>query len=71
MGPYRIYQGKTTMKVISRAIIDYDLILDNKQQVFYADVMCFEHWQFLLFASDPTALQYHLAYCSVKVLYPL
>jgi hypothetical protein len=54
--PVKYVRGKTTKKVVSRAIVDGDLILEQKWQVLYADVMHIECQRFLVSMCEPLQL---------------
>lgn len=49
-------QGKTMRKKISRAIVDFDLVLDQKQQTLYSDVMHVDGSHFLVTFCEPLHL---------------
>jgi hypothetical protein len=54
--PPEYARGKMTKKKISRAIIDENLMLDEKRQVLYSDVMHIDSNKFLITVCEPLQL---------------
>ncbi len=52
-GPPEYVHGKMTKKKVSRTIIDEDLMLDEKRQVLYSDVMHIDSNKFLITVCEP------------------
>jgi hypothetical protein len=54
--PPEFVRGKMTKKKVSQAIVDEDLMLDEKKQVLYSDVMYIDSNKFLITVCKPLQL---------------
>jgi hypothetical protein len=54
--PPEFVWGKMTKKKVSRAIVDEDLMLDERKQVLYSDVMHTDSNKFLITVCEPLQL---------------
>jgi hypothetical protein len=54
--PPEYVRGKMTKRKVSRAVIDRELIMEEKSQILYSDVMNIDGNKFLITTSDPLQL---------------